>query len=96
MPLPSGVQTEQILKAVKALLKHIEKQKAKANELIEEDVLIYLVRDLTLFKPPLLWTFSRNGAQDSCAGILNCLWWLQQVSLKKTPEHTKKDKPLRM
>ncbi len=44
MPLPSGVQTEQILKAVKALLKHIEKQNAKANSLIEEDELIYLVR----------------------------------------------------
>ena len=43
MPLPSGVQTEQILKAVKALLKHIEKHNAKANKLIEEDELIYLV-----------------------------------------------------
>ena len=58
MPLPPGVQTEQILKAVKALLKHVEKQKAKVNELIEEDVLIYLVRALTLLKPPLLWTSS--------------------------------------
>ena len=44
MPLPSGVQPEQILKAVKALLKHIEKQNAKSNSLIEEDELIYLVR----------------------------------------------------
>ena len=58
MPIPPGVQTEQILKAVKALLKHIEKQKAKANELIEEDVLIYLVRALPRFKPPLLWTLN--------------------------------------
>jgi hypothetical protein len=46
MPLPPGVRAEQILKAVKALLKHIEKQKAKANELIEEDQLIFLVRHL--------------------------------------------------
>ena len=46
MPLPSGVRAEQIMKAVKALLKHIEKQKAKANELIEEDELIFLVRHL--------------------------------------------------
>ncbi|CAL5218961.1 g714 [Coccomyxa viridis] len=61
MPLPSGVQPEQILKAVKALLKHIEKQNAKSNSLIEEDELIYL-----------------------------------QVSLKKTPQHTRKDKPLRI
>ena len=43
MPLPSGVQTEQILKAVNALLKHIEKQNSKTNKLIEEDELIYLV-----------------------------------------------------
>lgn len=45
MPLPSGVQSEQILKAVKALLKHIEKQREKANDLIEEDELIFLVSD---------------------------------------------------
>lgn len=44
MPLPSGVQAEQILKAVKALLQHIEKQNSAANKLIEEDELIYLVR----------------------------------------------------
>ncbi len=47
MPLPPGVRTERILKAVRALLKHIEKQKAKANDLIEEDELIFLVRNLT-------------------------------------------------
>ena len=46
MPLPPGLRAEQILKAVKALLKHIEKQKAKANELIEEDELIFLVGHL--------------------------------------------------
>ena len=44
MPIPPGVRTEQILKAVRALLKYIEKQKAKSNELIEEDELIFLVR----------------------------------------------------
>ena len=46
MPIPPGVRTEQILKAVRALLKYIEKQKAKSNELIEEDELIFLVRHL--------------------------------------------------
>ena len=43
MPLPLGVDQAQILKAVQALLKHIEKQKKQINELIEEDELIYLV-----------------------------------------------------
>lgn len=39
-----GLQDDQIRKAVDALLKHVEKQQAKANELLEEDELLYLVR----------------------------------------------------
>jgi hypothetical protein len=38
-----GLQDDQIRKAVDALLKHVEKQQAKANELLEEDELLYLV-----------------------------------------------------
>jgi hypothetical protein len=44
MALPEGLQEEQIRKAVAALLKHIAKQQAKANDLLEEDELLYLVR----------------------------------------------------
>ena len=43
MPLPPGVHQAQIVKAVQALLKHIERQKKQANELIEEEELIFLV-----------------------------------------------------
>ena len=88
MPLPSGVQTEQILKAVKALLKHIEKQNAKANSLIEEDELIYLVRACCLLQT--------SEVLKGCTVLMACSLLLQQVSLKKTPQHTRKDKPLRM
>ena len=49
MPLPRGVDQAQILKAVQALLKHIEKQKRQTNELIEEDELIYLVSPCSLW-----------------------------------------------
>ena len=48
MPLPPGVDQAQILKAVQALLKHIEKQKKQANELIEDEELIYLVSPCSL------------------------------------------------
>ena len=48
MPLPPGVHPAQILKAVQALLKHMEKQKKQANELIEEEELIYLVSPCSL------------------------------------------------
>ena len=44
MALPAGLQDEQIRKAVAALLKHITKQKARANDLLEEDELLYMVR----------------------------------------------------
>ena len=43
MALPEGLQEEQIRKAVAALLKHIAKQQAKANDLLEEAELLYLV-----------------------------------------------------
>lgn len=44
MSLPAGLQDEQIRKAVAALLKHIAKQKASSNDLLEEDELLYMVR----------------------------------------------------
>ncbi|CAL8472235.1 g11777 [Coccomyxa elongata] len=37
-----GLHKDQIQKAVKALLKHIEKQKGNSNDLLEEDELLYL------------------------------------------------------
>lgn len=39
-----GLRENQISKAVIALLKHVVKQQAKANELLEDDELLYLVR----------------------------------------------------
>ncbi|KAK9915946.1 hypothetical protein WJX75_006320 [Coccomyxa subellipsoidea] len=45
-----GLQDDQIRKAVDALLKHVEKQQAKANELLEEDELLYLI--IALKKTP--------------------------------------------
>lgn len=44
MALPAGLDDEQIQKAVAALLKHIAKQKARSNDLLEEDELLYMVR----------------------------------------------------
>ena len=44
MALPAGLQDEQIRKAVAALLKHITKQKARSNDLLDEDELLYMVR----------------------------------------------------
>ena len=88
MPLPSGVQTEQVLKAVKALLKHVEKQNAAANKLIEEDELIYLVRACCLLQT----------SEALCGGprVDGLRSMLQQIALKKTPQQQRKDKPLRM
>ncbi|EIE27107.1 ribosomal protein L1 [Coccomyxa subellipsoidea C-169] len=43
MSTTPGLQEDQIRKAVAALLKHVEKQQAKANELLEEEELLYLV-----------------------------------------------------
>ncbi|BDA43877.1 Ribosomal L1 domain-containing protein 1 [Coccomyxa sp. Obi] len=45
-----GLQEDQIRKAVAALLKHVERQQAKANELLEEDELLYLI--IALKKTP--------------------------------------------
>jgi len=39
-----GLREDEISRAVTALLKHIDKQQAKANELLENDELLYLVR----------------------------------------------------
>ncbi len=41
-----GLSEDQLRRAVKALLKHIEKQHAGAKELFEDDELLYLVRNL--------------------------------------------------
>ena len=46
-----GLQEDQIKKAVAALLKHVERQQAKANELLEEDELLYLVRSSSISYP---------------------------------------------
>ena len=41
-----GVEEKQVLKAVVALLKHVQAQRQKQAELFEDDELLYLVRDL--------------------------------------------------
>jgi hypothetical protein len=44
MAEPRGLHEDEIQEAVKALSKHIEKQKGNCNDLLEEDELLYLVR----------------------------------------------------
>ena len=70
MPLPLGMDQAQILKAIQALLKHIEKQKKQTNELIEEDELIYLVSPCSLcclFSPYMHFRWISEDADEmSC------------------------------
>jgi len=44
MPIPQQLQQDQVKKAVTALLKHISKQQAGSNDLLDSDEMLYLVR----------------------------------------------------
>ena len=44
-----GLKRQQILKACQALLKYVEKQKTGTKDLLEEDEIIYLVRENPFF-----------------------------------------------
>ena len=86
MPLPPGVQRAQILKAVQALLKHIEKQKKRANELIEEEELIYLVSPYSLYCLLLPYMYFRWVVED--ADELSCFSKCHSRRHRSTPERT--------
>ncbi len=93
-----GLQEDQIKKAVAALLKHVERQQAKANELLEEDELLYLVRSSSKSHPSeLLWPSGLSRIVKAVIALdVDQLPLLQIIALKKTPQDRRKDKPRRM
>ena len=95
MALPEGLREDQIKKAVAALLKHIAKQQARANDLLEEDELLYLVSSFSSLGVSQRKS-CRIAAHYSAHRLIDGTIGRQTIALKKTPQAPRRDKPLRI
>lgn len=97
-PKLKGLKKAQVMKAAAALLSHLEKQKAAAASLLEDDEFIYLVSCLPSgpSRPYLLPLALLRRSSTSRTAFRLTSAWLQTLALTRFPQQARKDKPIRL